>query len=635
MQIVLLLLPCLWTGATGQPKVPANLIASIKSALTSSTGPTFQGILSFPASNRTAWNKVKGTIPSSAIINGQSQSGTVQPPWNDTAYLLYKASGDRFIGETMMAKRTNRLVDMIWAELSNGTGSMLPTIFSDMRGIATQRTWTWAAHDKQLLNFNNIRYEVELNSAYVGSVLSHALFLFADKIDSNTRVVVSNALMNRIFKPVLDSLKGIKPWQVWMDSNSNWNAVCWSGVISAVHSFPDTKLLSLDDRAFLTAAAWTFSSKYLDSFSADFFVSEGVTYFNYGYANFALLREAISQATAGKYDLFAGSERTAKSSLFALEFPMSERDSAPFGDSVYNENFNPSIVKYLSLSFGIPASSNVSMTLLPTFMGTLIGVVNRTPTKVSSVNVFDIQGANTLRKFYPVSGVLVARPSSKGSIAATFKLGGNGAHSHNDIGSYVISVDGSKHCGDPGRAAIYDERSFGPHRYDSFLMNSFGHPVPVVDGKMQVEASELIASAAWKQKNRILGYTFSPEKDTVTFDLKPAYDVAKLNSLNRTITYDRVSDMVTISDSVKFTTPGSFQSALVTRESWKAVNSTTGYFSVNNRLRLWVKVLASSPFFWNATKMTDYGVTITRIGIYLTSPVTVAKIDTTFWKETL
>jgi hypothetical protein len=64
------------------------------------------------------------------------------------------------------------------------------------------------------------------------------------------------------------------------------------------------------------------------------------------------------------------------------------------------------------------------------------------------------RGMNDLRRYYNESGVLVARPNALNNgqgLAATFKLSGNtGTHSHNDIGSYVISVNSVQLTGDPG-----------------------------------------------------------------------------------------------------------------------------------------------------------------------------------------
>ena len=117
-------------------------------------------------------------------------------------------------------------------------------------------------------------------------------------------------------------------------------------------------------------------------------------------------------------------------------------------------------------------------------------------------------------------------------------------------------LDGRTLVIDPG-AEIYSFRTFSTSRYDSMLLNSYGHPVPRVAGRLQEAGSE------WRTK--VLAKEFTDDVDRVVFDLKPAYDVPALRRLEREFIFDRRGDgSVTITDRVEFSTPSAFESALIT-----------------------------------------------------------------------
>ena len=64
--------------------------------------------------------------------------------------------------------------------------------------------------------------------------------------------------------------------------------------------------------------------------------------------------------------------------------------------------------------------------------------------------------------------------------------GGHNAemHNHNDVGSYTVVIGDQPVLADPG-TEIYTKRTFTEHRYDSPVLNSYGHPVPVIGGQLQ------------------------------------------------------------------------------------------------------------------------------------------------------
>ena len=113
---------------------------------------------------------------------------------------------------------------------------------------------------------------------------------------------------------------------------------------------------------------------------------------------------------------------------------------------------------------------------------------------------------------------------------------------------------------DPG-PEVYSRQSFGRERYTFSLLNSFGHCVPVVAGKLQ--------RTGRGAKGVILKTDFTDEQDTVVMDMTSAYDVPELKSLIRTFVFNRPNKTITVTDAVEFTEPKEFSTALISRSNVK------------------------------------------------------------------
>ena len=146
-------------------------------------------------------------------------------------------------------------------------------------------------------------------------------------------------------------------------------------------------------------------------------------------------------------------------------------------------------------------------------------------------------------------------------LSAALKGGHNAEHhNHNDLGSYYVMFGGDFVAGDAG-GEEYTRFTFGPHRYDSKILNSFGHPVPVVGGKLQSTGREAAA--------KVVSKDLAGAVQKVSLDLSSAYDVPALKSLVRTFAYDRAAKTFAVTDHVEFSEPTAFESPFNTylRES--------------------------------------------------------------------
>jgi hypothetical protein len=207
--------------------------------------------------------------------------------------------------------------------------------------------------------------------------------------------------------------------------------------------------------------------------------------------------------------------------------------------------------------------------------------------------------------------------------------GGHNAehHNHNDVGSYVVALAGQTPLVDPG-AEVYTARTFGPNRYQSAVLNSFGHPVPRVAGTLQATGR---AAAA-----RVLKAEFTDPRDTLVLDLSAAYPVKELKKLQRTFIFSRGnasgSGSLQVIDEVEFATPKDFGTALITFSPWRAADANRlivgqGTGRVEVRMAAEGKRLEVHPETIHEDM--PLGVLPTRLGIDLAQPATRATIALT------
>jgi len=331
-------------------------------------------------------------------------------------------------------------------------------------------------------------------------------------------------------------------------------------------------------------------------------------------------------------DLFSET-KVANVALFAFTFPMSNGVPAEFGDD--HSGFDKALTQYIKWSFNLSyISAPTDDTFQATINGFYLSRVQPRPPPLELPSGF----LNPDRSYFNISKVLVMRagdeqPTAK--IEVTIKILGNGGHSHNDIGSYDVNMGGTLMVGDPGGPMYYEARTFDNRRYLSPLMNSYGHPVPYVNGKQQLIATDVVT---FKHPPTVLSSKFSHSQDNFKADLTPAYNISTLKSITRDILYSREGNgFVTLTDTAEFKT-GSYpwESVITTTGTWTQLTSNSAVITKSKK-SLSVSWNCSVPFKLNTTILSDYNVTWTRFAIQMQaqsstvtvnfSPVTVNSVQ--------
>jgi hypothetical protein len=555
-----------------------------------------------PCRNRDAWsepqivNRLRPVVRKAGALILEKF-----PEWSDEKYLEFARTGESKNGQEMMHARRSWIMPLVLAECTEYSGRFLPYIEKVIAELIKQRTWILPTHDPDLAIFQGRKHYVELYSAELAEQLAEAIYLLREELNPGVRSQVLYALEERVFAPVRDSLISGKG-NSWLHRTNNWNAVCLKGVTGAAL----TVLADRDDRALFAAAAEHYSKNYLAGFPDDGYAVEGLAYWNYGFGRFIELRERLWRATDGRVNLFADA-KVQKIALFGERFPMFPNNAAAFGDSVLATKPDPAILSYIHDTLDSCIASPQKVTSTKLFM--LFPRDEASPRRRCD----DTQSSRA-RQYFENAGVLVSRPidKSQSHLAVTIKADGNGPHSHNDIGSYAIALGDQQPVGDPGGLRYYSKRTFGANRYESKVLNSYGHPVPVVAGQLQVDATKVIP--------KVLSTSFSEKRDEIVIDMAPAYAVPDLKSLKRRMQYDRRgAGSVVIEDAFEFSEPQDFEVALTTQGKWKRLNNNTLVFDTGGR-RLQATIDAPGTFDILGERISENGTEFDRIGIRLKEP---------------
>jgi len=577
-----------------------------------------------PCGDRGFWNSpATRALAGTAAAEAEKLRGQKFPAWSDDLYLDYSRTGNRPPGEQMVRRREAWLCPLVVAECLEDHGRFLPVIQKILSEYAREPSWTLPAHDGNLDNFKRGKFSVDLRSSAFGAELAQALYLLGDRLDPAVRRQVAAALGQRVFAPIRHTLL-TGDGTYWLGSKSspvqnNWNAVCLAGVVGAAR----TLLPDRHERAVFIAAGEHYSAYFINGFRDDGYCDEGAGYWAYGFGNYVILREVLADATRGRIELFSN-PKIRSIAAYGERIQLLDQIAPPFADCHFGTTADVGLTGYCNrvLKTGVggdrPRPSACREKLALQFMTV-------TPCAAALASGASSAESTGVRSFFEQAGVLVCRPQPGTAcrLSAAIKAGGNSSHSHNDIGSFVIAAGGEILAGDPGGPHAYNNKTFGAERYTYKILNSFGHPVPVVAGRLQRNAAQV--------HPQVLKTDFTAARDEIQINLQPAYAVPELLTLVRTLRYSRSGrGGVELEDRVAFTKTMSFELGLPTLGRVKQLDARTLQFSLNGE-SLTAEVETPDGFELASEQIEELGTpAFTRLGLKLRKPVMAATVKVTF-----
>lgn len=577
-----------------------------------------------PISDRITWDALATSEDGKAVIrSAEMVLKTPMPEMTDEIYLIYSRTGSRTEADGVNGRRRGRIGTLTKAELLENSGRFIPELEKTIRSLCEEKTWVGVAHDGNLNNFKKKQVTIDLYSSALAWNLAIADNLLGDKLSPEIRRLIRKEIQWRIFEPFHRMVEGTQS-RYWLTAEHNWNTVCLAGVTGTALALLDSR----PERAWYILAAEKYSMNFLKGFPSDGYCGEGTGYWNYGFGHYALLSEEIRLATSGKIDLLARKEALAPAS-FGARFEIADGVYPPFADSSVGDRPSGRLMDFLNRRFGFGQApvetrrlslSRVSLTEGMMYLFPVAAPLE-TPAAVASIE------AGGLRSWFDQAKVLICRPRPDAPCRLATAIIGNDNgvnHNHNDVGSYALIMNGQTLIVDPG-GETYTARTFSSRRYESNALNSFGHSVPLVAGKMQ--------DAGEKAKAVTLTTDFTDAKDTLVFDIRSAYSVPSLQKLTRTYVFSREgAGSMAVTDNVAFAQPESFETALITLGQWKQAEPGTlriedGGAAIDVRIDT-----GGLPFTIVPTEINEHVHTKklpVRLGIRLDAPVRQATITMT------
>ena len=452
---------------------------------------------------------------------------------------------------------------LVTAFCTTGEEKYLKNIESRIRLILSLPSWVLPAHDLKLKAYKGEEVIVDLFSANLGGELATVLYILEPALDKALAAELKTAIFHHIITPIEEVVEGKSPaerfW--WLNGSNNWNPICKRGVIDAILRIGMEK--ERVDR--ILKLFFDNFEKYIANFGDEGYCDEGLGYWGGSCGEYLIISALLKQYD--KRDVLSADPRMLKAVMYPENIMMAPGFYPAYTDCSINVQPGVYTLQLRDVLLGkrqgfaddIPLGESITGIALRLFYP-----ADNTPAEVKNDAPFTT---------FPDAGCFVMRQMPGSSMSVSFKGGHNReSHNHNDVGTYIIALDGVPMVLDPG-GEIYTARTFGPRRYESKLLNSYGHSVPRINGRLQ---TNMVGSDAQNPPENLtpeklicgdlLEHDISSDRCRVRFDIKKVYNqIPGIEKLERTFVFDRKNGgKFTVSDEAEFSAAADFEGAVIT-----------------------------------------------------------------------
>jgi hypothetical protein len=490
--------------------------------------PTVEGWDGVPASDRTA-----------ILEDAEEQFATPWPVLLASDYARFHRDGDRDSYETPYFARRRRIVIGALAALLTGEQRWVADVVDGVWLVCDEANWAVPAHASSAAGRDEALprpgdRDLDLFCAETGSLLAWVDALLGPQLDPATRVRIATEVDRRVLTPFLE----IRDWHWLTGFTNNWNPWIHSNVTAcALLLEPDaarrTKIVSLVVDGL---------DVFLDSYPDDGGCDEGASYWTRAGGSVADTLSLLYDASAGRLNGF-GHPKLRPIAAYLPAMHIDDRWYVNFADCPAQLN-DPSVA-YPLYRLGVHTNEPSAREHARAIKRRDDPLVPRIPSMLRVVGTLLRRGLRAGEEAVPAhdtwlpdTEVLVARSDR---LLVALKGGHNAeSHNHNDVGSFIVAVDGVPRVVDLG-VGTYTRQTFSADRYQIFTMQSDYHNLPKINGLSQLPGREYHATG--------MSAELDDTQDGCEVDLAAAYPAeAGIRSWRRGLVLNRASEQIEVTD---------------------------------------------------------------------------------------
>ncbi len=493
-----------------------------------------------PAQDRPSWEALPSDACQAAIRAGERRLGAGWPVLPASVFLDFARNGNRSRYEDLYSERRDRLGDLVLAECFEAKGRFLDEIANGVWATCEETFWGVPAHlglQKRGPGLPDVTEPViDLFAAETASLLAWTAYLLPRQLDSvhpQVRARIALEIERRILGPfrTRDDF-----W--WMHGVNNWNPWIHSNCLACA------LLLESDPerRAQTVYKVLRELDFFLASYPEDGSCNEGPSYWCRAGASVFDNLELLHSASGGAIDFYS-LPLVKEMGKFIYRTHIHDHWFVNCGDAParltppgelmfrYGRCTGDRDLRSLGAYFSSGSEDNNLARDLPALFN--LAAMRREPPRQPLLRDVWLPGMQLMtarRKQGSAEGLFLAAQG-----------GHNGkSHNHNDVGNFVVYVDGQPAIIDVG-VETYTAKTFSDRRYEIWTMQSAYHNLPTVNGVMQAPGSQFAA--------REVRYQAGDTASELQADIAGAYPPeAGILNWRRFFRLDRTANEVEIRD---------------------------------------------------------------------------------------
>ncbi|HEU5168446.1 MAG TPA: heparinase II/III family protein, partial [Chitinophagaceae bacterium] len=432
--------------------------------------------------------------------------------------------------EALYSARRLHLFNLVMAESVEGKGRFNDKIADDVWSICEESFWGIPAHIPGLANVDSPY--VDLFAAETASLLSWTYYFLGDNLDKISKQLKPR-IVSEVKRRMLDPMQTATWW--WIGNTNpetrlnNWSPWIMSNYITAalILETDETKRAAAIKRGLNTI------DHYLNGLGNDGAINEGPIYW---FASVGCVFDALSllhSATAGKINLYT-EPFLKKTASYIYQMHIADKYFVNIGDATAQMKVDgPTLYR-----FGKDISDSNLMAFGTEAARSVASVANDPTDRMLSRRFFNLISMKECFKYQQkytgpesvwMPDIQMMCSRSNNGIFVASHGGHNGeSHNHNDVGDFIVYVNGQALLVDAGRGT-YTGRTFSDERYKLWFNTSAYHNLPEVNGVQQKEGEQFTA--------KDVQYTNNDKLTSLSMNIAAAYpSEAQIKSWKRTVT---------------------------------------------------------------------------------------------------